>query len=51
MALAEFEPAIPASGRPQNHALDRAATGIGQLEHFNNIKMFVLSRVLNFYGS
>jgi hypothetical protein len=24
-----FEPAIPASQGPQNHALDRAATGIG----------------------
>ena len=24
-----FEPAIPASQRPQNHAIDRAATGIG----------------------
>jgi hypothetical protein len=26
---AEFEPAVPASERPQNNALDRAATGIG----------------------
>ena len=24
-----FEPAIPATERPQTHALDRAATGIG----------------------
>jgi hypothetical protein len=24
-----FEPVIPVSERPQNHALDRAATGIG----------------------
>jgi hypothetical protein len=24
-----FEPAIPANERPQTHALDRAATGIG----------------------
>jgi hypothetical protein len=24
-----FQPAIPASERPQTHALDRAATGIG----------------------
>jgi hypothetical protein len=29
MTLARFEPAIPASERPQTHALDRAATGIG----------------------
>ena len=28
-APAGFEPAIPGSERPQNHALDRAATGIG----------------------
>jgi len=27
---AEFEPAIPASERPQTHTLDCAATGIGQ---------------------
>jgi hypothetical protein len=26
-----FEPAIPASERPQTHALDRAVTGIGRL--------------------
>jgi hypothetical protein len=29
MPPAEFEPAIPASKRPQTHALDRSATGIG----------------------
>jgi len=29
MPSAGFEPAIPANGRPQIHALDRAATGIG----------------------
>ena len=29
MPTAEFEPATPASERPQNHALDRASTGIG----------------------
>ena len=28
MTPAGFEPAIPASERPQTHALDRAATGI-----------------------
>jgi hypothetical protein len=27
--LVEFEPAIPASERPQTHALDRAANGTG----------------------
>jgi hypothetical protein len=30
MPSAGFEPAIPASKRPQNYALDRAATGIGE---------------------
>jgi hypothetical protein len=29
MPLMGFEPTIPASERPQTHALDRAATGIG----------------------
>jgi len=29
MPRAGFEPAIPASERPQTHASDRAATGIG----------------------
>jgi hypothetical protein len=29
MPLAGFEPTIPASERPQTHALDRAATAIG----------------------
>jgi hypothetical protein len=28
MPSAGFEPAIPASGRPQTHALDRTATGV-----------------------
>jgi hypothetical protein len=31
MPSARFEPVIPASDRPQTHALDRAATGIGGL--------------------
>jgi hypothetical protein len=29
MPRAGFEPAIPATKRPQTYALDRAATGIG----------------------
>ena len=28
MPQAEFEPAIPASERPQTHALERAASGL-----------------------
>jgi hypothetical protein len=31
MSQAGFEPTIPASERPQTHALDRAATQIGPL--------------------
>jgi hypothetical protein len=31
MPLAGFEPTIPSSERPQTHALDRSATGIGNL--------------------
>ena len=30
MSLAGFEPTIPVSERPQTHALNRAATGIGR---------------------
>ena len=41
MPLAGFEPTIPASVRPQTHALDRAATGIG-------ITIYVLYNLLFF---
>jgi len=36
MPLAGFEPAIPASERPLNQALDRAATAIGKYINPNN---------------
>jgi hypothetical protein len=40
-----FEPAIPASERPQTHALDRTATGIGlliiTLKYLNTSSMYV----------
>jgi hypothetical protein len=32
MITAGFEPAIPASERPQTYVLDRAATGIGEVD-------------------
>jgi hypothetical protein len=32
-----FEPTIPASERPQTHALDRAATGIGELNQVRSL--------------
>ena len=34
MPPAGFEPAIPASERPQTHALDHAATGIGIKQNY-----------------
>ena len=42
MPTAGFEPAIPASKRPQTHVLDRAATGIGLRVHIlhENINQF-----------
>ena len=43
MTPAGFEPAIPASERPQTHALDRAANGIGK-DVFNNHFKFKLSK-------
>ena len=41
MPLAEFELAIPASERPQTHALDRAATGIGFEAHIASVRCAV----------
>jgi hypothetical protein len=41
MPPVEFEPTILAGERPQTHALDRAATGIGKykaLQHGNSTK-------------
>jgi hypothetical protein len=37
MPPAGFEPTIPANERPQTHALDRAATGIGEVAYFTTI--------------
>jgi hypothetical protein len=45
MLLAVFEHAIPASERPQTHALDRAATGIDEgliIRMLKNNTLFVL---------
>jgi hypothetical protein len=38
MPLAGFQPAIPATKRPQTYALGRAATGIGFIEPQGTIK-------------
>jgi hypothetical protein len=39
MPRVEFEPAIPATKRPQTYALDRAATGIGLAPFLLTTKM------------
>jgi hypothetical protein len=46
-APAGFEPTVPASERPQTHALDRATTGIGSRPYLSMIKYrpFVIYRV------
>jgi hypothetical protein len=36
MPTEEFEPAIPASERPQIHALEHAATGIGSVQWYKD---------------
>jgi hypothetical protein len=36
-----FEPTIPASARPQTHALDRAPTGIGMHNVIGMDKMYL----------
>jgi hypothetical protein len=41
MFLARFEPAIPASERPQTHALDRAATGIAVIIYYLTIQIII----------
>jgi hypothetical protein len=43
MSPAGFEPTIPASQRPQIHALDRAATGIGPFAKYLLILSFLFS--------
>jgi hypothetical protein len=48
MPLAGFEPTIPASERTQTHALDRAATGIGDLSFKDNI-FYAASHVYHEY--
>jgi hypothetical protein len=41
MRLVGFEPAIPASERPQTHALDRVAAGIVKVTSLIPIKFIV----------
>jgi hypothetical protein len=38
MSPAEFETTIPASKRPQTHAVDPAATGVGQYIYIWNVQ-------------
>jgi hypothetical protein len=46
MLRAEFEPATPATKRPQTYVLDFAATGIGTV---NDSKAQKLSSLFSFY--
>jgi hypothetical protein len=39
---AEFEPAIPASERPQTYAVDRAATATGIIDNLQTIIFYLL---------
>ena len=41
MPQAGLEPAIPASDRPQTHALNRAATGLGYLKNLSSQNFIV----------
>jgi hypothetical protein len=41
MPPAVFEPTISASVLPQIHALDRAATGVGQIMKLSNLNILV----------
>ena len=44
-----FEPAIPASERPQTHALERAATGIGTVVNASPIfSYYVINNCISF---
>ena len=47
MPMVGFEPTVPASVRPQTHALDRAATGIGITIHvlYNLLFFTIVGRV------
>jgi hypothetical protein len=42
-----FEPEIPVSRRPQTHALDRAATGIGTYNFNCSYKIIIIAAASN----
>jgi hypothetical protein len=51
MSSAVFEPAIPASERAQTHALDRAATAIGNfIITVNNYILTLYNYIINVYN-
>jgi len=49
MLLAGFEPAIPGSGRPQTHVLDRAATGSTVLKTEMSVLRYALINIIMGY--
>jgi len=50
MSSLGFETAIPASGRPQNHAIDLAVAGIWFLIQSNNILLIIGMTLSAFFG-
>jgi hypothetical protein len=50
MPLAGFEPTIPASVRPQTHAVDRADTGIGITIHVFDTLLFFTILIMRGYN-
>jgi hypothetical protein len=51
MPLAGFEPKISAGERQQNHALDRAATGISYTTYFLLLFWFLFQTLFHYFKS
>ena len=51
MTLAGFEPTISAGERQQNHALDRAATGISYTTYFLLLLWFLFQTLFQYFQS
>jgi hypothetical protein len=51
MSLAGLEPTISAGERKQNHALDRAATGISYTTYFLLLFWFLLQTFFHYFQS
>jgi hypothetical protein len=51
MSPAEFEPTIPATQRPQTHALDGAATGVDMKNEVLEVKPVFHKRHMDHLGT